>query len=50
MPDFYSCDICSCYHPAKFEGDCRDASNRFTPVELDEKYGGLNWNEVEESD
>lgn len=38
LPVFYRCGCCECYHPAGFDGDCRDDSNRFAPDELDESY------------
>lgn len=29
----YECGICGCYHPADWDGDCRDDSNRFPDAE-----------------
>jgi hypothetical protein len=30
----YECGICSCYHPWKWDGDCREDGKRFgTPEE-----------------
>jgi len=46
-PNFYRCGICDCLHPENFDGDCRDDSNRFASDELDEKFGGLGWEEIE---
>ena len=45
-PTFYDCGICECYHPADWDGDCRDDENRFNPGQLDEKYGVFGWDEV----
>ena len=42
-PEFYECGICSCYHPANWDGDCRDDANRFATDQLDAKYGALGW-------
>ena len=47
MPKFYLCEICSCYHPADWDGDCREDANRFAMGELDEKYGWDGWEEVD---
>ena len=39
MRILYECDICSCYHPWTFNGDCRDDANRFgTPEDYEAKY------------
>lgn len=46
-PEFYDCGICGHYHPAEWDGDCRDDKNRFTGFELDEKYGTDGWEEVD---
>lgn len=46
-PQFYKCGICSCYHPATWDEDCRDDANRFYAGQLDEKYGEGGWVEVE---
>jgi len=45
-PAFYDCGICECYHPAEWDGDCRDDENRFHPGQLDDKYGVFGWDEV----
>lgn len=45
MPKYYRCGICECYHPADFNGDCRDDGNRFTADEIDAKHGD-DWEEV----
>lgn len=47
LPKFVECGCCGAYHPAEFYGDCRDDSNRLYADELDERYGGLGWKEVE---
>ena len=36
---FYACDICGAWHPAEWNGDCRDDANRFSTYDLDDKYG-----------
>ncbi len=43
---FYDCGICGAYHPANWDGDCRDDANRFAPDQLDAKYGEDGWEEV----
>lgn len=45
-PTFYECGICGSYHPATWDGDCRDDANRFALGELDEKYGPFGWSEI----
>ena len=45
-PKFYPCGGCGSYHPAGFDGDCRDNANRFAGGELDERFGPDNWEEV----
>lgn len=45
-PQFYECGICNCYHPAEWDGDCRDDDNRYAMDELDEIYGHY-WTEVD---
>ena len=42
----YECEICGCYHPVEWNGDCRDDQHRYGPGELDEKYGQGNWESV----
>lgn len=29
----YECGICSCYHPADWDGDCRDDANRYADAD-----------------
>lgn len=41
-PKFYECGICGHYHPAGWNGDCREDANRFTQSDLDDKYGQNN--------
>ena len=48
-PKFYDCGICGSYHPANWDGDCRDDAHRFDGDTLDRTYG-LNWEEVEMPD
>ncbi|HTE40292.1 MAG TPA: hypothetical protein VK629_05665 [Steroidobacteraceae bacterium] len=43
---FYQCGICESYHPADWDGDCRDDANRFAPFELDARFGEDQWEEV----
>lgn len=40
----YECDICDCYHPWEFNGDCRDDDNRTFPDLYAEKFN------IDESD
>lgn len=49
-PKFYECGICNCYHPADWDGDCRDDANRLNPDDLDQKYGLSGWEEVDMPD
>jgi hypothetical protein len=44
---FCACESCGCYHPAEFDGDCRDDANRFIGGELDKMYGPDGWAEVQ---
>ena len=46
-PEYYKCGCCECYHPANWEGDCREDVNRFAMDELDTKHGAWGWDEVE---
>lgn len=46
MKNFYLCGICCNYHPAEWNGDCRDDQARFNPDELDARYGPEGWVEV----
>ena len=35
----YECDICTCYHPWDFGGDCREDANRYgAPEEYAEQH------------
>ena len=45
-PKFYNCGICGCWHPAEWDGDCREDKNRFALDEIEAKYGE-EWEEVE---
>jgi len=38
-PKFYECGICDQMHPAAWNDDCRDDANRFTIMDIEEKYG-----------
>lgn len=40
---FYECGICDHYHPADWDGDCREDANRFTADALDKMHGGDWW-------
>ena len=46
-PRFYECGCCGCWHPANWDGDCRDDANRFAADELDEMYGSFDWEAVD---
>lgn len=36
----YACEICGCYHPWEWNGDCRDDTNRFdSPEDYAELHG-----------
>ena len=50
LPEYYQCGCCSAYHPAKWDGDCRDDNNRFDPDMLDINFGWDGWREVEQPD
>ena len=45
-PEFYECGICSCWHSAAWNGDCREDAARFFPDDLGERYGADGWREV----
>lgn len=45
MKNYYLCGICGHYHPADWNGDCREDQARFTGDELDRKHGN-GWVEV----
>lgn len=45
-PKFYECGICGMYHPASWNGDCRDDANRFDLGDLETLYGD-DWQEVD---
>lgn len=47
MPEYYRCGICDCYHPANWDGDCRDDSHRFAIDQLDDRHGAHGWKEVD---
>lgn len=54
-PTYYECGICGSYHPADWNGDCREDAARFAPDELDAAHGagpaaGLGWEEVDMPD
>jgi hypothetical protein len=38
-PKFYECGICGQMHPQAWNSDCRDDANRFTIMDIEEKYG-----------
>lgn len=46
-PRYYECGICGDYHPADWDGDCREDVARFTANDLDRKHGALGWTEVD---
>ncbi len=45
-PTYYRCGICECWHPATWNGDCREDANRFAMDEIDAKHGPFGWDEV----
>ena len=47
---FYACGCCGAYHPAGWDGDCRDDAGRFDPESLDVRYGWDGWEEVDQPD
>lgn len=49
-PQFYECGICGCWHNVEWNGDCRQDDARFSPDDLDEKYGPLGWDSVDMPD
>lgn len=46
-PAFYECGICSHWHSADWNGDCREDDARFFSDQLDGKYGSEGWREVD---
>ena len=51
MRRFYECGICGAFHPADWDGDCRDDRHRFEggPEELNALFGE-GWEEVDMDD
>jgi|HubBroStandDraft_4_1064222.scaffolds.fasta_scaffold00027_47 hypothetical protein len=47
-PRFFECGCCGHMHSPDFWGDCRQDSERFTCMELDEVFGENAWEEVEQ--
>jgi hypothetical protein len=45
-PCYYECGICNHYHPANWDGDCRDDENRLTFDQIEAKHGPDGWDEV----
>ena len=41
---FIECGCCGHFHPIEFQGDCRDDSNRFNFMDLEEM--GVNLQEI----
>lgn len=46
LPQFYECGICGAYHPATWDGDCREDRARLEPEDLNEQYGWDGWEEI----
>ncbi|WP_200338661.1 hypothetical protein [Rhodovibrio sodomensis] len=46
-PTYYECGICEAFHPADWNGDCRDDNNRFWPDQLDARHGAHGWEEID---
>lgn len=46
-PEFYECGICGSYHPAAWDGDCREDEARFNWEELNDLHGISGWTEVD---
>ena len=49
-PTYYECGICSQLHPATWDGDCRDDTNRFNVEDLDALHGMSGWEEIDMCD
>ena len=55
-PSFYWCGICGYFHPADWNGDCRDDAHRFTSEQLDILFpdknedGWPDWVEVDKEE
>jgi len=47
VPEFYACGICSTYHRATWDGDCREDAARLDPNQLDKVFGIGGWREVD---
>jgi hypothetical protein len=45
LPVYYLCGICGAHHPWRWNGDCRDNTNRFTYEQLDTLHGSSGWDE-----
>jgi len=46
-PMFYDCGCCGAYHPADYDGDCREDPMRYLGDDLDTLYGPDGWVEVD---
>jgi len=47
VPTYYECGICENWHPADWNGDCRDDAHRFDPDELDARHGPNGWQAID---
>lgn len=47
---YYLCGCCCNYHPADWNGDCREDAARFAPDELDARHTPFGWVEVDTPD
>lgn len=44
---FYECGCCGMYHPAQFNGDCRDDANRYAPEDLPDGWEEMRQEELD---
>ena len=46
LATYYHCGSCNSYHPANWDGDCRDDENRYSRQDLDDKHDG-EWEDID---
>lgn len=45
LPEYYECGICGHWHPATWDGDCRDDADRLTVEDIEDRHG-TGWQEA----
>lgn len=49
-PRYYDCGCCGSWHPADWNGDCRDDEHRYAYDEIDAKHGVYGWIAVDQAE